>query len=97
MIKSNYYARIDQDVCIQCGVCADERCQVGAVEVKDDVYRVIEKQCIGCGLCVTTCPTEAITLVAKATAERELPPQNEDQWFEKRAQSRGVDYSQFVK
>jgi Fe-S-cluster-containing hydrogenase component 2 len=97
LIKSNYFARIDQDLCTQCGVCADERCQVKAVVEEDGAYRVIESQCIGCGLCVTTCPTDAVTLVAKQPSARELPPENEDQWFEKRAQARGVDYSRYVK
>jgi uncharacterized protein YutE (UPF0331/DUF86 family) len=31
-------------------------------------------RCIGCGLCVTTCPTEALRLDAKSQKERKAPP-----------------------
>ncbi len=97
MIKSNYFARINADECTGCGVCAEERCQIQAVVEDGDVFRILEERCIGCGLCVTTCPTGAITLIAKEPAAREMPPADEDQWFEIRGKSRGVDYSQYIK
>jgi Fe-S-cluster-containing hydrogenase component 2 len=34
----------------------------------DDVAAVDEGKCIGCGLCISTCPTEGISL-ARRTAE----------------------------
>ncbi len=98
MVKSNYYAYIDPEMCTGCGVCAEERCQVYAIEeTGDGVYRVRPERCIGCGLCVTACPADAVTLVAKTPEACEAPPENEDQWFEIRGQSRGVDYSQYIK
>ncbi|KFZ45184.1 hypothetical protein DS62_09590 [Smithella sp. SC_K08D17] len=36
-----------------------------AIEMKDDVAFVNTKECIGCGLCVTGCPAEAIKLVER--------------------------------
>ena len=62
VINSYYFAEIDPDECSACGVCADERCQVNAIEEAGDTYQVITKKCIGCGLCKTTCPVEAISM-----------------------------------
>lgn len=43
VVNSHYFAEIDPELCISCGLCADERCQVRAVEEGDDFYRVIKK------------------------------------------------------
>ncbi len=37
-----------------------------------DVTRVVEDRCIGCGLCVTTCPSGAMRLKEKAAPK--TPP-----------------------
>jgi hypothetical protein len=44
---------------------------------------------------VTTCPGEAISLVRKQPADIIPPPENEMDWFEKRASERGVDFSKY--
>jgi len=36
-----------------------------AIEIKDDVAVVNTLECIGCGLCVTGCPAEAIKLMER--------------------------------
>lgn len=95
VINSSYYAEIDADKCNSCGLCSDERCQVGAIEESDDAYRVIRERCIGCGLCVSTCPSEAIRLVHKGQDQIVQPPVNEDEWFEERGRMRGVDFSRY--
>ena len=95
VINSYYYAQIDEDVCVACGTCKDERCQVNAIEEGDDAYRVIQEKCIGCGLCVTTCPSEAMKLVRKQPQDIVSPPKNEMDWFEKRGNERGVDFSAY--
>ncbi len=95
VINSYYYAQIDADVCAACGTCKDERCQVNAIEEGDAAYRVIREKCIGCGLCVTTCPTEAMTLVRKQPQEIVAPPKDEMAWFEERGRQRGVDFSAY--
>jgi len=64
---SAYFATVDGDLCTGCGVCKDERCPMGAIEIEGDTARVTVEKCIGCGVCVTTCPTEAITLVERET------------------------------
>ncbi len=95
VINSHYYAEIDQDTCAGCGLCADERCQVHAIEEADSTYRVVRQRCIGCGLCIGTCPTEAIRLVHKEVKDIEEPPLAEPDWYKERGRRRGVDFSEF--
>ena len=95
VINSYYFAEINSDECTACGTCMDERCQVNAIEEGDDTYRVIPEKCIGCGLCVTTCPSEAISLVRKQPEEIVPPPKDEMEWYEQRAIERGVDISKY--
>jgi NAD-dependent dihydropyrimidine dehydrogenase PreA subunit len=92
--KSNYCAVADKDLCTACGTCID-RCQVNAIEV--DEYAVVG-DCIGCGLCSTTCPTGAIKMVRKAVSDLPDVPDNELEWFRKRAEARGVgdDYKKYL-
>jgi Na+-translocating ferredoxin:NAD+ oxidoreductase subunit B len=95
VVNSHYYAQIDPDECASCGTCADERCQVNAIEQGDDAYAVDPKKCIGCGLCISTCPQQAIALVRKPEAECIVPPQDETDWYETRGKLRGVDFSKY--
>jgi len=92
-VYTNFYAEIDADSCTLCGTCADDRCQVNALKEGKDAYRVIREQCIGCGLCISTCPADAIRLFRKRPEEIVAPPRDEDDWMEMRARNRGVDYS----
>ena len=94
-INSNHYAQIDPEMCEACGICKEERCPVGAIEEQDNVYRVIRQRCIGCGVCVSTCPTEAIQLYRKLPEELVPTPQDEKAWLEERARKRGVNYNAF--
>lgn len=95
VINSYYYAEIDPDECAACGTCMDERCQVRAIEEDGEAYRVIRERCIGCGLCISTCPSEAVKLVRKTGEEIESPPPDENTWYEERGRRRGVDFSEF--
>ena len=52
---------VDEDLCTDCGECA-EACIFGALEMVDDqVERDFEK-CFGCGRCETVCPTGATSI-----------------------------------
>jgi Na+-translocating ferredoxin:NAD+ oxidoreductase subunit B len=95
VVNSYYFAEIDPEICASCGTCLDERCQVKAIEEGEEAYRVIKDKCIGCGLCVTTCPSEAIHLVRKDPEAIVAPPEDEMSWFETRAKMRGVDISAY--
>jgi len=66
---SRFEAHVKSEDCIGCAVCADERCPMKAIEMKENVAVVHTEECIGCGLCVTGCPVDAIAL-----QEREQPP-----------------------
>ncbi len=96
IVRSSFYAQIDPDACVACGVCAEERCQVNAIEEGDSAYRVIREKCIGCGLCVTTCPSDAIRLVRKPAAEIEPAPKDEMEWYITRSKARGRDIQRFL-
>jgi heterodisulfide reductase subunit A len=54
-------AFINPELCIQCGMCADN-CNYDAIDTEGDEYKVIEVGCQGCGQCAALCPTNAIDL-----------------------------------
>jgi Pyruvate/2-oxoacid:ferredoxin oxidoreductase delta subunit len=53
---------IDDGECIDCGRCID-RCIFGARSIENGVKRYNKDGCFGCGLCVSSCPVDAITLI----------------------------------
>jgi len=59
--KNRFRATVDPEKCIGCRVCADERCQFGAAQMKyypefgEERAYIDEEKCMGCGLCVETC------------------------------------------
>ncbi len=73
VVLSYYEARIDSALCSACGQCL-ERCQMAAIKEGADCSVIVEGRCIGCGLCVSVCPAEAISLVAKTGIE--APPKD---------------------
>jgi ferredoxin len=95
VINSHYYAVKDGDLCTGCGTCAEERCQVSAIVEEDGEYEFVREACIGCGLCVSTCPNQAITMVKKDQASLRTPPENEAAWLDERGAGRGVDFSAY--
>ena len=87
-VRSNYFARVDDDLCTGCETCL-ERCQMEAIEVVDGAAGINLDRCIGCGLCVTTCPTEAIRLVRKPEDQIYEPPQSGVETYIRIMQERG--------
>lgn len=67
---SAFEAKVKVDACTGCAICADERCPMEAIEIKDGIAEVSAEKCIGCGLCVTGCPEDALELV-----ERKVRPE----------------------
>lgn len=60
--NSSLVSENDSDRCQGCGICADKRCPVKAIEMKEERPIVQEDQCLGCGLCVTGCPNKAMKM-----------------------------------
>jgi len=65
---SAFLPSLSPDRCTGCGNCAEERCPMGAIEMKEAVPRMEEQRCIGCGLCVTGCPDDALKLTRREKA-----------------------------
>jgi len=65
LAKSRFIAEVDVEKCRGCRICVDKRCPVGAIEMKyypefgEERAYIDPDECIGCGLCVITCPAEA--------------------------------------
>lgn len=56
-------AKIDQDACIKCGRChiaCEDTSHQAITQFKDGErhFEVIDKECVGCNLCVNVCPVE---------------------------------------
>lgn len=70
---TNFYADVDQDICEGCGIC-EERCNLGAVHVVENLAQVNREKCIGCGVCVPKCSSGAMNLLSKEVET--IPPKD---------------------
>jgi electron transport complex protein RnfB len=61
-----------------------------ALVLNEDVIEILEHRCIGCGLCVTTCPTETLSLIEKPEKEQRIPPISMAEQMMLMAKKRGV-------
>jgi electron transport complex protein RnfB len=64
VVQSSFQAEIDGGLCNDCRSCL-ERCQMDALIEGGEVMEVDLKRCIGCGLCVSSCPESAVSLIPK--------------------------------
>ena len=86
---ANYFATVDPDLCVGCGICAG-RCQVGAISMRDSTATIDLDRCIGCGVCVTGCAAGAAQLKLKPESEITHPPLDMGMWEKMRLASRGM-------
>jgi ferredoxin len=64
---------------------------MGAIDINEDEKAEINlDRCIGCGLCVTTCPDEALKLQLKPEDQRVTPPETSREQMTLIAQKRGA-------
>lgn len=77
---ANYQAVVDPDLCLECDTCGD-RCQMDAITYHDGIAFVEISSCIGCGLCVTTCPSGALSMEVRETTK--VPPSNQQSLYKK--------------
>jgi ferredoxin len=52
--------------------------------------RIDGERCIGCGLCVTACDFQAVSLLPKPEGDRYVPPVNLFQTYLRMARERGL-------
>ncbi len=70
---SRYLAVSDPDLCNGCDICV-QTCQLSAITLDaDEVAWVNAARCIGCGLCASHCPSEAMSM-AERTDQPEPKP-----------------------
>jgi heterodisulfide reductase subunit A-like polyferredoxin len=61
LASSGYVAQVDDEKCINCGVCV-ETCAFNALSM-DQTLAVDWAKCMGCGACASQCPADGIALV----------------------------------
>ena len=61
---ADYVAVVDTEACIHCGACM-KRCVFGARSGESGAVVFHQAQCYGCGLCVSTCESNAIRMVRR--------------------------------
>ena len=57
---------------IECGLELVERCEMDALTMEGDLVVRDAERCIGCGLCISVCPTAALRLELREGAP--VPP-----------------------
>ena len=72
--RSAYLPARDMEKCVGCGICANERCPMKAIEMVDQKPVVDFGKCIGCGVCASGCPHDAIRMEKYADVPE--PPAN---------------------
>ena len=85
---SNFIAGIDTSNCVNCGLCATERCPTKAINSINGVYAVSKERCIGCGACATSCPTGSIKLLRRPKSEQLIPSKDIMNWSLERMSNR---------
>lgn len=81
-VASAFIATLEPEMCISCWTCL-ERCQMDALTEDFDRVALNAIHCIGCGLCVSTCPSGALSLVRKPeSVQKQIPATLDSAWRE---------------
>jgi Pyruvate/2-oxoacid:ferredoxin oxidoreductase delta subunit len=80
IVASSFIAKYEPEICTGCWTCL-ERCQMQALTEEVDRVTLDTNRCIGCGLCVSTCPSGALSLVRKPDSEcTQIPDTMDATW-----------------
>lgn len=80
LFSSNYYAEINSEKCVDCGLCL-KKCQMDAPVIQKNHSYINLDRCIGCGVCITSCSKEAIKLRQKNSIK--TPPKSTGALYQK--------------
>jgi len=72
LVMSSWIIAWDGQKCDHCGKCT-RACQLGALSWVNKNTLCNEERCIGCGVCVSVCPNEALRLVPRPDWEEPSP------------------------
>lgn len=92
---SNFYAVVDEDMCVGCEDCVD-RCQFHAITVSDLMAEIDYARCLGCGSCAVVCTSDALSLERRPEEDMVYVPTDEGEWGEQRMRSRGLSKSEVL-
>ncbi len=82
LIGSPFIAALSVDDCTGCLTCVD-RCQMKALAAEADKVRLDRRRCIGCGLCASTCPADALHLERRRlSTPAEMPADLAETWLQ---------------
>ncbi len=84
--RSDFRIVVKGDECNGCEACVG-RCQFEAMNVSEGVAEANYLRCVGCGLCVLVCPTDALHLERRKVGEVAAPPEDLNAWREQRSSS----------
>lgn len=87
--QSPYVSIVDVELCNACELCL-EACQFDAIS-HDMTAEINPSRCVGCGLCVLTCPDQALSLTRRPEEDITYVPANRHAWRMARAEANGVD------
>lgn len=86
--RSAFVCTVDETLCSSCENCLSY-CQFGALSI-DVTAQINSMSCMGCGVCVPSCPSEALVLVRRPEEEIKPIPETPSDWKNQRASFRAI-------
>jgi heterodisulfide reductase subunit A-like polyferredoxin len=66
LASSRFIASVHEEACTRCHGCV-EICKFKGMEVNEEgIAKVMKDYCMGCGICSSVCPEDAISMVQRS-------------------------------